>query len=154
MRRALRKRLESLRQRRKSAFTLFEILVVLIILGILAYIGISKVMGSGEGAQLASMRSDARNAISAEEAYYAANRQFAQATADASNSNTAVSTTLPNSSITVVASPHNKVEVTTKTCSDGTDGYTVTVTSTKTNKEITYDSCTDAGIQESTANNS
>lgn len=150
----MRRKLERLKKRRKDAFTLLEILVVLIILGILAYIGIPRVLGSGEGAQLASMRSDARNAISAEEAYYAANRQFAQATADASNSDSAVSTTLPNSNITIVASPHNKVDITTETCSDGTDGYTVTVTSTKTSKTITYDSCTDAGIQESTAANS
>ena len=51
-------------------FTLIELLIVVVIIGILAAIGITSFGNSKERARVAAMRSDLRNLISAEEAFY------------------------------------------------------------------------------------
>ncbi len=55
----------------RKGFTLIELLIVVVIIGILAAIAIPKFANTKEKAYLASMKSDLRNLITAEEAYSA-----------------------------------------------------------------------------------
>src|ERR1035437_5926071 len=65
----------------KKGFTLIELLIVVVIIGILAAIAIPKFANTKEKAFVASMKSDLRNLITAQEAYYADNTSnYAQAT--------------------------------------------------------------------------
>ena len=54
----------------RKGFTLIELLIVVVIIGILAAIAIPKFANTKEKAYLASMKSDLRNLITAEEAYF------------------------------------------------------------------------------------
>jgi type IV pilus assembly protein PilA len=51
-------------------FTLIELMIVVVIIGILASIVVPKFANGKERAVVASMKSDLRNLVSAEEAYY------------------------------------------------------------------------------------
>ncbi len=62
--------------RRRRAFTLIELLVVVVIIGILAAMAIPKFQSTKGKAYYASMKSDLRNLITAEEAYFYENRQY------------------------------------------------------------------------------
>src|SRR5688572_16392241 len=53
----------------RKGFTLIELLIVVVIIGILAAIAIPKFANTKEKAYLATMKSDLRNLITAEEAY-------------------------------------------------------------------------------------
>ena len=65
----------------KKGFTLIELLIVVVIIGILAAIAIPKFANTKEKAYVASMKSDLRNLITAQEAYYSDNNQsYAQST--------------------------------------------------------------------------
>src|SRR5205807_7425067 len=55
----------------RKGFTLIELLIVVVIIGILAAIAIPKFANTNEKAYLASMKSDLRNLVTAEEAYFA-----------------------------------------------------------------------------------
>src|ERR1700704_2569523 len=55
----------------RKGFTLIELLIVVVIIGILAAIAIPKFANTKDKAYLASMKSDLRNLITAEEAYFA-----------------------------------------------------------------------------------
>jgi len=55
----------------RKGFTLIELLIVVVIIGILAAIAIPKFANTKEKAYLASMKSDLRNLITAEEAFFA-----------------------------------------------------------------------------------
>src|SRR5438046_9747150 len=55
----------------RKVFTLIELLIVVVIIGILAAIAIPKFANTKEKAYLASMKSDLRNLVTAEEAYFA-----------------------------------------------------------------------------------
>jgi type IV pilus assembly protein PilA len=54
-----------------KGFTLIELLIVVVIIGILAAIAIPKFANTKEKAYIASMRSDLRNLVTAEESYFA-----------------------------------------------------------------------------------
>ena len=56
---------------RSKGFTLIELLIVVVIIGILAAIAIPKFANTKEKAYIASMKSDLRNLVTAEEAYFA-----------------------------------------------------------------------------------
>jgi type IV pilus assembly protein PilA len=58
-------------QMNRKGFTLIELLIVVVIIGILAAIAIPKFANTKEKAYIASMKSDLRNLITAEEAYFA-----------------------------------------------------------------------------------
>jgi len=60
-----------------KGFTLIELLVVVVIIGILAAIAIPKFANSKEKAVLASMKSDLRNIVTAQEAFYFDNSDYA-----------------------------------------------------------------------------
>jgi len=56
---------------RRKGFSLFELVIVVVIIGILAAIAIPKFANTKEKAYIASMKSDLRNLVTAEEAYFA-----------------------------------------------------------------------------------
>jgi prepilin-type N-terminal cleavage/methylation domain-containing protein len=60
-----------------KGFTLIELLIVVVIIGILAAIAIPKFANSKEKAILASMRSDLRNIVTAQEGFYFDNSDYA-----------------------------------------------------------------------------
>jgi len=97
----------------RKGFTLIELLIVVVIIGILAAIAIPKFANTKEKAYLASMKSDLRNLVTAEEAYFADSVKYT------SNLGTLYSTTsgVSTPSITVTA-----------------DGFTANVTHTTTLK--------------------
>ena len=55
----------------RKGFTLIELLIVVVIIGILAAIAIPKFANTKEKAYIASMKSDLRNLVTAEESYFA-----------------------------------------------------------------------------------
>ena len=59
--------------RNSKGFTLIELLIVVVIIGILAAIAIPKFANTKEKAYIASMKSDLRNLVTAEESYFADN---------------------------------------------------------------------------------
>jgi prepilin-type N-terminal cleavage/methylation domain-containing protein len=58
-------------QMNRKGFTLIELLIVVVIIGILAAIAIPKFANTKAKAYIASMKSDMRNLVTAEEAYFA-----------------------------------------------------------------------------------
>ena len=97
-----------------SGFTLIELLIVVVIIGVLASIAIPKFANTKEKAYLASMKSDLRNLITAEEAYFADSVKYT------SNLGTAYSTTSGVSA--------------TPTIAVTADGFTASVSHTTTTK--------------------
>jgi type IV pilus assembly protein PilA len=55
----------------RRGFTLIELLIVVVIIGILAAIAIPKFSSTKEKAYIAAMKTDLRNLVSAEEAFFA-----------------------------------------------------------------------------------
>jgi type IV pilus assembly protein PilA len=82
---------------KQNGFTLIELLIVVVIIGILAAIAIPKFANTKQKAYIASMKTDLRNLVTAEEAY------FADSIAYTSNLGTNFATTTGNvlGSITV-----------------------------------------------------
>ncbi len=66
----------------RKGFTLIELLIVVVIIGILAAIAIPKFSNTKEKAYMAAMKSDLRNLITAEEAYFADNTTYSTVQAD------------------------------------------------------------------------
>ncbi len=101
----------------KKGFTLIELLIVVVIIGILAAIAIPKFANTKEKAYLTAMKSDLRNLVTAEEAYFA---EYAAYT-DALNSNQyRLSTGVTNLTINVTTGGFSASVAfptgTTKTC--------------------------------------
>ena len=62
----------------RKGFTLIELLIVVVIIGILAAIAIPKFANTKEKAYIASMKSDLRNLVTAEEAFFADSVKYTQ----------------------------------------------------------------------------
>ena len=60
----------------RKGFTLIELLIVVVIIGILAAIAIPKFANTKQKAIVASMKSDLRNLVTAEEAFFADNNTY------------------------------------------------------------------------------
>jgi len=65
----------------RKGFTLIELLIVVVIIGILAVIAIPKSSTTKDRAKLASIKTDLRNYMTAEEAYYFDKKTFTAAAA-------------------------------------------------------------------------
>jgi type IV pilus assembly protein PilA len=63
--------------RNRKGFTLIELLIVVVIIGILAAIAIPKFAATKDKAKLASVKTDLRNAMTAEEAYFSDKATYA-----------------------------------------------------------------------------
>jgi type IV pilus assembly protein PilA len=63
----------------RKGFTLIELLIVVVIIGILAAIAIPKFANTKQKAVVASMKSDLRNLVTAQEAYFSDNNAYAPA---------------------------------------------------------------------------
>ncbi len=64
----------------RKGFTLIELLIVVVIIGILAAIAIPKFANTKEKAVLASMKSDLRNLVTAQEGFFSDNQTYATGT--------------------------------------------------------------------------
>jgi type IV pilus assembly protein PilA len=64
----------------RTGFTLIELLIVVVIIGLLAAIAIPKFGNTKEKAFIASMKSDLRNLVTAEESYFADSLQYTDQT--------------------------------------------------------------------------
>ena len=60
----------------RKAFTLIELLIVVVIIGILAAIGIPKFANSKSKGYITAMKSDLRNLISAEESFFSDSARY------------------------------------------------------------------------------
>src|SRR2546428_1532047 len=67
-------------QMNRKGFTLIELLIVVVIIGILAAIAIPKFANTKEKAYISSMKSDLRNMVTAEEAYFADSSKYTTST--------------------------------------------------------------------------
>jgi prepilin-type N-terminal cleavage/methylation domain-containing protein len=106
-------------------FTLIELLIVVVIIGILASIAIPKFANTKEKAYIASMKSDLRNFVTAEEAYFADSLKY---TTSVSCANPA-----PAGSVAFCTTVGNTLG--TITTGAGTQaGWTVNVTNVNTSK--------------------
>jgi type IV pilus assembly protein PilA len=65
----------------RKGFTLIELLIVVVIIGILAAIAIPKFATTKDKAKLASVKTDVRNFMTAEEAYFSDNAKYGDNTA-------------------------------------------------------------------------
>ena len=64
----------------RKGFTLIELLIVVVIIGILAAIAIPKFANTKEKAYMASMKSDLRNLVTAQEAYFSDRTSYTNTT--------------------------------------------------------------------------
>jgi prepilin-type N-terminal cleavage/methylation domain-containing protein len=76
----------------RKGFTLIELLIVVVIIGILAAIAIPKFANTKEKAYIASMKSDLRNLVTAQEAYFSDNNSSYAASTTAMGTNYRAST--------------------------------------------------------------
>jgi prepilin-type N-terminal cleavage/methylation domain-containing protein len=60
----------------RKGFTLIELLIVVVIIGILAAIAIPKFANTKEKAYIAAMKTDLRNLVTAQEAFFADNNTY------------------------------------------------------------------------------
>ena len=73
----------------RKGFTLIELLIVVVIIGILAAIAIPKFANTKQKAIVASMKSDLRNLVTAQEAFFSDNNNYASTTNATSQTNKA-----------------------------------------------------------------
>ena len=88
----------------RKGFTLIELLIVVVIIGILAAIAIPKFANTKEKAYLASMKSDLRNMVTTQEAYFADFQTYIAGTAsNVGGTTAAVNGFVPSAGVTVTA---------------------------------------------------
>ena len=104
-------------------FTLIELLVVVVIIGILAAIAIPKFSATKDKAKMASVKSDLRNTMTAEEAYFADYSTFGTLPQLQTNSNYSLST--GNAGLVTPATNGYTATITNATISVGTTTCTV-----------------------------
>src|SRR5438477_6667987 len=100
----------------RKGCTLIELLIVVVIIGSLAAIAIPKFANTKEKAYLASMKSDLRNLVTAEEAYFADSVKY--------------SASIGAGGVTFTQSTGNTAPVITTTA----DGWTANITNVSTTK--------------------
>ncbi len=111
----------------RKGFTLIELLIVVVIIGILAAIAIPKFANTKEKAYVASMKSDLRNLVTAQEAYFSDNNSlYASSTTNLGTNykaSTGVTVTINSASGTSWAATASQ-NSTAKTCAISIGGGT------------------------------
>ena len=102
--------------RNTKGFTLIELLIVVVIIGILAAIAIPKFANTKEKAYIAGMKSDLRNLVTAQEAYFADNVTYATVLTNLYYSQSAGNTVTVTAATGTGWSATSKNNATTKTC--------------------------------------
>ncbi|HWA15998.1 MAG TPA: prepilin-type N-terminal cleavage/methylation domain-containing protein, partial [Gemmatimonadales bacterium] len=87
----------------RKGFTLIELLIVVVIIGILAAIAIPKFANTKQKAIVASLKSDLRNLVTAEEAFFSDQNQYAGAVAAAQSTTAAAFTPSTGNVLTFTA---------------------------------------------------
>ncbi len=100
----------------RKGFTLIELLIVVVIIGILAAIAIPKFANTKEKAYLTAMKSDLRNLVTAEEAFFADSVKY--------------TTTIGAGGLTFNVTSGNR----TPTIAITADGWTATISNLNTTK--------------------
>jgi type IV pilus assembly protein PilA len=72
----------NIHRKRNAGFTLIELLIVVVIIGILAAIAIPKFQNTKGKANLAALKSDLRNLVTAEEGYFYDNAVYSSVLTD------------------------------------------------------------------------
>ena len=110
----------------RKGFTLIELLIVVVIIGILAAIAIPKFANTKEKAYIASMKSDLRNLVTAQEAYFSDNNStYAASTTalgTAYKASTGVTVTIGSGATGTAWSATAGHNSTTKTCAISVGG--------------------------------
>ena len=99
-----------------KGFTLIELLIVVVIIGILAAIAIPKFANTKEKAYIAGMKSDLRNLVTAQEAYFSDNVTYASVLTNLAYSQSAGNTVTVVSASGTGWSATASNNATTKTC--------------------------------------
>jgi prepilin-type N-terminal cleavage/methylation domain-containing protein len=102
-----------MRTNTKKGFTLIELLIVIVIIGILAAIAIPKFAATKDKAKLASAKTDIRNFMTAEEAYFSDHATYSTTLSDITGGTNPLMNLSPGNTASVTAA--------------GTGGYTVIV---------------------------
>ena len=142
----------TINKKMRSGFTMVELLFVMAVLAALAAIAIPQLKGGTESATVTSMRSDARNAITTAQAYYATNEvmpnngDFTDPGGNGFSEKGLDGQAEGVSAYKLPISKDNTVKIrkVSDTC------YTLEVSNTNTPKLITYDSCADGKIKTTT----
>ncbi len=98
----------------KKGFTLIELLIVVVIIGILAAIAIPKFSSTKDKAKLASVKTDIRNFMTAQEAYFSDHGSYTATLTDITGGTNPLMTLSQGNTATLA--------------SEGTGGYRVTIT--------------------------
>ena len=141
-----------MKQTLRKGFTLVELLFVMAIIAILAGFAIANLKDSSKTATVNSMKNDARNAIAVEQTYFAEYQGYDSVSCEEGTDDTNGQCTGDGDvgpGIKVSVSKGNTLDISTKSCGDGTVGYTISVTNDQYDDEITFDSCNDGKIQHS-----
>ncbi|MBA3521389.1 MAG: prepilin-type N-terminal cleavage/methylation domain-containing protein [Gemmatimonadales bacterium] len=85
----------------RKGFTLIELLIVVVIIGILAAIAIPKFANTKEKAVLASMKSDLRNLVTAQEGFFSDEQTYAGGIAAAQSATAVAFVPSTNNSIVI-----------------------------------------------------
>jgi len=110
----------------RKGFTLIELLIVVVIIGILAAIAIPKFSTTKDKAKLASVKTDLRNYMTAQEAYFSDNGTYGSA-AQLQAPPYSFTTTTPNTIAGTGAAGTWTATVTNATISAGTNSCSVTL---------------------------
>ena len=116
----------------RKGFTLIELLIVVVIIGILAAIAIPKFAATKDKAKLASVKSDIRNLMTAEESYFSDNQSY---TGSLPTSIYAVSSGNAISSLTTASNGYTAT-ISNASISTGTSACTVHVGAGATNDGV------------------
>lgn len=112
-----------------KAFTLVELIIVIIILGFLAGIAVQKMGGSTNGAEISKLKSDGKNVINTSNMLVLKNP---------------INYTMLNNSITVLSSGVSyKDDLVGANCGSGTSLDSFSFTLENSVGEVSYDSCVD-----------